>query len=161
MLESELRCFRTTLKKRLALAEAWKSEIKAYLGMAVAQFPNMLFAYGPLSPSGFSNGPTSAEIQGDWICDFLIWLRDNRIGLFEADALAERSWTDMVAQVGSMTLFPKAESWYMGANIPGKPRQLINFPSVSGYADLCHDVARHDYRGFIRNTLSGMETAPK
>ena len=145
----------------LALAEAWKSEIKAYLGMAVAQFPNMLFAYGPLSPSGFSNGPTSAEIQGDWICDFLIWLRDNRIGLFEADALAERSWTDMVAQVGSMTLFPKAESWYMGANIPGKPRQLINFPSVSGYADLCHDVARHDYRGFIRNTLSGMETAPK
>jgi hypothetical protein len=67
----------------------------------------------------------------------------------------------MVAQVGSMTLFPKAESWYMGANIPGKPRQLINFPSVSGYADLCHDVARHDYRGFIRNTLSGMETAPK
>ena len=129
--------------------------------MAVAQFPNMLFAYGPLSPSGFSNGPTSAEIQGDWICDFRIWLRDNRIGLFEADALAERSWTDMVAQVGSMTLFPKAESWYMGANIPGKPRQLINFPSVSGYADLCHDVARHDYRGFIRNTLSGMETAPK
>ena len=48
----------------LTLGEAWKSEIKAYLGMAVARFPNTLFAYGPLSPSGFSNGPTSAEIQG-------------------------------------------------------------------------------------------------
>jgi len=145
----------------LTLGEAWKSEIKAYLGMAVARFPNMLFAYGPLSPSGFSNGPTSAEIQGDWICDFLIWLRDNGIDHFEADQQAERSWTDMVAQAGSMTLFPKAESWYMGANIPGKPRQLVNFPSVCGYAALCHEVAGHDYRGFIKTTLSGTENAPR
>ena len=84
-----------------------------------------------------------------------------QFGLDEADALAQRSWTDMVAQVGSMTLFPKAESWYMGANIPGKPRQLINFPSVCGYAAMCHEVAGHDYRGFIKTTLSGTEDAPR
>ena len=62
---------------------------------------------------------------------------------------------------GGFSFVARVLGRHMAANIPGKPRQLINFPSVSGYADLCHDVARHDYRGFIRNTLSGMETAPK
>jgi hypothetical protein len=117
--------------------------------MAIADFPNMLFAYGPLSPSGFSNGPTSAEIQGDWICDFLVWMRDNDSHQFEASATAEAGWTEMVAQAGAMTLFPEANSWYMGANIPGRKRQLINFPSVSGYVALCEDVANDGYRGFI------------
>ncbi|MBZ6377118.1 cyclopentanone 1,2-monooxygenase [Pacificimonas flava] len=132
----------------LSLAKAWEHEVRAYLGMAVSGFPNMLFAYGPLSPSGFSNGPTSSEVQGDWIRDFLVWLRNREFHLFEAEASAEKGWTDLVAQAGAMTLFPKADSWYMGANIPGKPRQLINFPSVVGYSALCDDVANNGYAGF-------------
>jgi cation diffusion facilitator CzcD-associated flavoprotein CzcO len=132
----------------LSLSQAWEDELRAYLGMAVSGFPNMLFAYGPLSPSGFSNGPTSAEMQGDWICEFLVWMRGNNFDMFEADPAAETSWTDMVAQAGEMTLFPEANSWYMGANIPGKKRQLINFPSLSMYAELCDDVAKESYRGF-------------
>ena len=133
----------------LSVSQAWEDGLRAYLGMAIADFPNMLFAYGPLSPSGFSNGPTSAEIQGDWICDFLVWMRDNDSNQFEACATAEADWTKMVAQAGAMTLFPEANSWYMGANIPGRKRRLINFPSVSGYVALCEEVANEGYRGFM------------
>jgi cation diffusion facilitator CzcD-associated flavoprotein CzcO len=143
----------------LSLSQAWQDGLRAYLGMAVSGFPNMLFAYGPLSPSGFSNGPTSAEIQGDWICDFMVWLRNNGFDLFDADPQAEADWTEMVAQVGAMTLFPEADSWYMGANIPGKKRQLINFPSVSTYAAICGDVARDAYRGFDASTPANKDSA--
>ena len=136
----------------LGLPQAWEDGLRAYLGMTVSGFPNMLFAYGPLSPSGFSNGPTTAEIQGDWICDYLVWLREECISAFDAQAEAEKGWTEMVAQAGAMTLFPEADSWYMGANIPGKKRQLINFPSVAGYAALCDDVAGDAYRGFTTET---------
>ena len=145
----------------LSLSHAWEDRVRAYLGMAVAGFPNMLFAYGPLSPSGFSNGPTSAEIQGDWICDFLVWMRENGVDLFEADPAAETGWTEMVAQAGAMTLFPEADSWYMGANIPGKKRQLINFPSVSGYVALCEDVANEEYRGFVIDKPTSKEHLTK
>lgn len=141
-------------KKGLPLSQAWEGGLRAYLGMAVAGFPNMLFAYGPLSPSGFSNGPTSAEIQGDWICGYLVWLRGNGFDRFEADPQAEAAWTDLVAHAGAMTLFPEADSWYMGVNIPGKKRQLINFPSVSLYASICGDVARDGYRGFAASKLA-------
>ena len=143
----------------LSLSQAWHNGLRAYLGMAVSGFPNMLFAYGPLSPSGFSNGPTSAEMQGDWICDFMVWLRSNGFDLFDADPQAEADWTEMVAQVGAMTLFPEADSWYMGANIPGKKRQLINFPSVSTYAAICGDVARDAYRGFDASTPANKDSA--
>lgn len=145
----------------LSLSHAWEDRVRAYLGMAVSGFPNMLFTYGPLSPSGFSNGPTSAEIQGDWICDFLVWMRENGVDLFEADPAAETGWTEMVAQAGAMTLFPEADSWYMGANIPGKTRQLINFPSVSGYVALCEDVANEGYRGFVIDKPTSKEHLTK
>lgn len=150
-----------TGREGLSLSQAWEDGLRAYLGMAVSGFPNMLFAYGPLSPSGFSNGPTSAEIQGDWICDFLVWLRSKGLDLFDADPQAEASWTEMVAQVGAMTLFPEADSWYMGANIPGKKRQLINFPSVSGYAAFCGEVALDGYRGFTASTPANKDCATR
>src|SRR3546814_1509698 len=67
--------------------------------------------------------------------------------------------SEMVAQVGAMTLFPEADSWYMGANIPGKKRQLINFPSVSTYAAICGDVARDAYRGFAASTPANKDSA--
>ena len=111
-------------------------------------FPNLLYLYGPLSPSGFANGPTSAEVQGDWVRDFLVWLRENGRTRFEAEKEAEREWTAMVAAMADMTLFPRARSWYIGDNIPGKPRQLLNYPSVVGYAAFGDAVAADGYRGF-------------
>ena len=112
---------------------------------------------------GFASKPYVPDIpgldtfSGDWICDFLIWLRDNDIERFEANPDAEAGWTEMVAQVGAMTLFPEADSWYMGANIPGKKRQLINFPSVAGYAALCEEAAHNAYRGFATTKLTSKE----
>ncbi len=67
---------------------------------------------------------------------------------FEAEAGAEREWTENVAAAGAMTLFPQARSWYMGDNIPGKPRQLINYPSVVGFASISDAVAADGHRGF-------------
>lgn len=131
-----------------SLADAWGDGVAAYLGAAVHGFPNLAYLYGPLSPSGFSNGPTAAEIQGDWLRDFLVKLCDNGLTRFEAEAEAERKWTASVAAIGAMTLFPRAKSWYMGDNIPGKPRQLINYPSVVGYSNIISDVAANGYRGF-------------
>lgn len=130
------------------LEEAWLGGVSAYLGYAANDFPNMAYLYGPLSPSGFANGPTSAEVQGDWVRDFLVWLRENGRTRFEAEKEAEREWTAMVAALAEMTLFPRARSWYMGDNIPGKPRQLLNYPSVVGYAAFGDAVAADGYRGF-------------
>ena len=139
----------------LSLSQAWKDGVRAYLGMAVSGFPNMLFSYGPLSPSGFSNGPSSAEMQGEWICAFLVWMRSKGQDLFDADPTTEAGWTETVAQAGEMTLFPEADSWYMSANIPHNNRQLINFPSLSIYAAICDDVAEKGYRGFsVENILN-------
>ena len=131
-----------------SLADVWRDGVAAYLGAVVHGFPNLVYLYGPLSPSGFSNGPTAAEIQGDWLRDFLVRLREEGLTRFEADAEAERAWTESVAAIGAMTLFPRAKSWYMGDNIPGKLRQLINYPSVVGYTNCLAEVAADGYRGF-------------
>jgi cation diffusion facilitator CzcD-associated flavoprotein CzcO len=131
-----------------SLGEVWRDGVSAYLGYAVQGFPNMAYLYGPLSPSGFANGPTSAEIQGDWVRDFLVWLRDRNLSRFEAEPEVEHEWTEVVAALGEMTLFPRARSWYMGDNIPGKPRQMLNYPSVIGYANVCDAIAADGYRGF-------------
>lgn len=133
-----------------SLAESWRDRVSAYLGCAVHGFPNMAYLYGPLSPSGFSNGPSAAEVQGDWIRDLLIALRDAGQTRFEVEAEAALEWTEAVASAGAMTLFPRAKSWYMGDNIPGKPRQLLNFPSLVGFANISREVAENGYRGFSR-----------
>lgn len=131
-----------------SLAEAWREGVSAYLGYGVHGFPNLAYLYGPLSPSGFANGPTSAEVQGDWVAEFLIWLREHGISRFEPELAASAEWTAHAAELGAMTLFPEARSWYMGDNIPGKPRQLLNYPSLIGYASICDAVAAEGYRGF-------------
>ena len=108
------------------LKETWAEGVKTHLGFATAGFPNMLFLYGPQSPASFCNGPTCAELQGDWVVDCLRHLRDHALSRIESTPEAEEAWTQHIADVASMTLFPRADWWYMGANIPGKPRQLLN-----------------------------------
>jgi len=132
-----------TLKKK------WTEGARTYLGFATSGFPNMLFLYGPQSPSGFCNGPTCAELQGEWVVDCLKNMRENKKGRIEATAEAEEEWTQLLNSIADMTLFPRADSWYMGANIPGKPRQLLNFPGVPIYMDQCNTVAAKDYEGFV------------
>lgn len=134
----------------VTLKDKWAQGVRTHLGMASAGFPNLLFLYGPQSPSGFCNGPTCAELQGDWVVEFLKHMRDTGVSRFEATATAEQTWKDHVEAVGAMTLFPLADSWYMGANIPGKPRELLNYPGgVPLYLEMCQASAANGYEGFL------------
>lgn len=132
------------------LAEHWASGVRTHLGVASHGFPNLLYLYGPQSPSGFCNGPTCAEVQGDWMVDLLGHLRDTDTTRIEATAEAEEQWRNMVHGIADLTLFPRADSWYMGANIPGKPREMLNWPGgLQLYLTSCREVAAAGYRGFV------------
>jgi cation diffusion facilitator CzcD-associated flavoprotein CzcO len=110
------------------LRDKWASGARTHLGIATAGFPNMLFIYGPQSPSRFCNGPTCAEIQGEMIVETVDHLLRNGRPRIEATPEAEQEWTNHVAELLAPTLFGKAKSWYMGANMPGKPIQMLNYP---------------------------------
>lgn len=131
------------------LRDHWSEGVLTHLGMASSGFPNLLFVYGPQSPSGFCNGPTCAEVQGDWITELLCHLAEEGIARMEATAEAEHAWRDQVQTIASMTLFPEADSWYMGANIPGKPREMLNWPGgLQLYLAACKAAAEAGYSGF-------------
>ena len=132
------------------LKERWSQGVRTHLGMATAGFPNLLFLYGPQSPSGFCNGPTCAELQGDWIVKLIADMIHKGVNRFEATSAAEESWNKHMEELAAMTLFPKADSWYMGANIPGKPRQLLNFPGGTPlYFAMCDESVENGYEGFV------------
>jgi len=131
------------------IAQRWADGVETHLGVAVSGFPNMLFLYGPQSPTAFCNGPTCAELQGDWIVDCLIHLRDHGLTRIESTPEADRAWTEHVNEVGEATLFPKADSWYMSANVPGKRRQLLNYPASDAYLERIHEAAANGYEGFV------------
>jgi len=132
-----------------ALGDKWASGVDAYLGIASAGFPNALFSYGPQSPAAFCNGPTSAELQGDAIADLLDYLRANGKSRIESTTPADNAWTDEIAQMLSVSLFDQADSWYLGANIPGKKRQLLNFPGgVPAYLERLKTLKDKGYEGF-------------
>lgn len=132
------------------LADHWHDGVRTQLGVACATFPNLLFLYGPQSPSGFCNGPTCAEVQGDWVVELLTHLDGRGITRVEASREAETAWGDQVQAISAMTLFPRADSWYMGANVPGKRREMLNWPGgLQLYRAACRESADAGYRGFL------------
>jgi cation diffusion facilitator CzcD-associated flavoprotein CzcO len=131
------------------LREKWAKGVRAHLGMAAADFPNLLFVYGPQSPNAFANGPTCAELQGDWITGLLDHVRQRDWKRFEATAAAEEEWRAQVHALADATLFPQADSWYLGANIPGKRREMLSFAGgLSTYMAKCNESAERGYEGF-------------
>ena len=131
------------------LREKWAKGVRAHLGMAAANFPNLLFVYGPHSPNAFANGPTCAELQGDWIVQLLDHVRQRGWTRFEATAAAEEDWRAQVHALADATLFPQADSWYLGANIPGKRREMLSFAGgLSTYMAKCNESAERNYEGF-------------
>ena len=134
------------------LKEKWAKGVRAHLGMAVAGFPNLLFVYGPQSPNAFCNGPTCAETQGDWIAQLLDHLRQRNYARVEATVAAEEAWRAQVLELADATLFPRADSWYLGANIPGKPREMLAFTGgLPAYLEKCRESAERGYEGFAIN----------
>jgi cyclohexanone monooxygenase len=137
----------------VSLAATWAGGPRTYLGLAVAGFPNLFTVTGPLSPSVLSNMVVSIEQHVDWITDCVLHLRAAGHTAIEATAAAQDGWVQHVAEVGAHTLFPTAESWYMGSNVPGKPRVFYAYIGGVGlYRQTCGQIAARGYEGF---TLTG------
>jgi cyclohexanone monooxygenase len=132
----------------LPLREAWSEGPKTYLGLATPGFPNMFTVTGPGSPSVLTNMVVSIEQHVEWIGDCIRYLTDNAITSIEAEPASAADWVTYVNGVADLTLFPNCSSWYLGANIPGKPRVFMPLPGFAPYAAQCADVAASGYRGF-------------
>ncbi|HXK32866.1 MAG TPA: NAD(P)/FAD-dependent oxidoreductase [Dehalococcoidia bacterium] len=131
------------------LADAWEAGPRTYLGLQVAGFPNLFTITGPGSPSVLTNMIVSIEQHVDWITDCLEYMHEHGHRTIEATTEAQDAWVEHVNQVANMTLFPRAKSWYMGANIEGKPRVFM--PYIGGlnlYTQKCDEVAARGYEGF-------------
>jgi len=115
-----------------------------------AGFPNLFLITGPGSPSVLSNMIVSIEQHVDFIMDCLETMKIRGVEQIEASPEAEEQWVAHVNEVAAATLFPKGGSWYLGANVPGKPRVFMPYAAgVGPYRKICEDVAANDYRGFI------------
>ena len=138
-----------------ALKDKWADGPQTYLGLTTAGFPNLFLITGPGSPSVLSNMAVSIEQHVDWVLDCLGHLRAHGFAAIEPTATAEAGWTQHVNDCADITLFPAANSWYMGANVPGKPRVFLPYPAgVDFYRATCDEVVARDYLGF---KLSGPE----
>ncbi len=133
----------------LSLQEAWAAGPRTYLGLSVHGLPNMFTISGPGSPSVLTNMMTSIEQHVEWIRDCLVALRDRGQRRIEAREDAQDAWVDYVNMIAGMTLFPTCNSWYMGANVPGKTRVFMPLPGFPPYAEQCAAVAANGYDGFV------------
>jgi cation diffusion facilitator CzcD-associated flavoprotein CzcO len=131
------------------LRDKWAEGPRTYLGVAIAGFPNLFTITGPGSPSVLTNMLPTIEQHVDWIADCIAHARSRGIAVVEATAEAEDAWVAHVNEVAGMTLFPSCNSWYLGANIPGKPRVFM--PYIGGfpaYVEKCREVVANGYAGF-------------
>jgi cyclohexanone monooxygenase len=133
----------------LPLRQKWAHGPRTYLGLMVEGFPNLFTVTGPGSPSVLSNVVVSIEQHVEWIVECIRHLRARSANFIEATREAEEKWVAHVNEVASTTLFPKANSWYVGANIPGKPRVFMPYVGgVGTYRQFCDDVVKKGYEGF-------------
>jgi cyclohexanone monooxygenase len=133
----------------ISLRDKWKDGPVAYIGLGIAGFPNMFTITGPGSPSVLSNVVHSIETHVDWIMRFLEQVRSKGIRQFQPTTQAEESWVQFCADEANKTLYPRANSWYMGANIEGKPRVFLAFVSgVPVYRRFIEKVEADGYTGF-------------
>jgi len=144
----------------LTLNQKWAEGPKTYLGLMSAGFPNLFIITGPGSPSVLSNMIVSIEQHVDWIADCLAYMRNSGVDAMEARKEAEDKWVAHVNEVAHATLYPQANSWYMGANIPGKPQ--IFMPYIGGvgvYRQICNEVAANGYEGFAMEAAEERQKA--
>jgi cyclohexanone monooxygenase len=131
-----------------SLKDAWAEGPKTYLGLMVAGFPNLFTVTGPGSPSVLSNMITSCEQHVDWIARAIDFARGRQASRIEATPEAQEAWVRHVNEEADQTLFPQANSWYIGANVPGKPRVFMPYVGEN-YKIRCDEIAAKDYEGFV------------
>jgi cyclohexanone monooxygenase len=142
-------------KQGLALKDSWSQGPRSYLGLMSAGFPNFFFITGPGSPSITTNVIVAIEQHVDWIARCLQHMQEHGLATIDADSEAQASWVAHVKEVADRTLFPGTKSWFMGANIPGKPAVFL--PYVGGFGNytvICEEVVTDGYRGFIFNSAA-------
>jgi cyclohexanone monooxygenase len=137
-------------KGGLALTDAWIAGPKTYLGLSVAGFPNLFTITGPGSPSVLAVMTMAVEQHVDWIADAIVHMEQHQLAEMEATPEAQEAWGVHVNEVADRTLFRYANSWYLGANIPGKPRVFMPYVGGFGpYRNKCNEVAAEGYPGFV------------
>jgi cyclohexanone monooxygenase len=135
--------------KGATIAEKWADGPRTYLGIMMAGFPNLFMVTGPQSPGVKSQMILSCEQHVDWIADCLSHLDAKGLSMIEAQQAAEDAWVDHNNEVADGTLYPLANSWYVGANIPGKPRVFMPYVGgVTAYKKKCDEVVANGYEGF-------------
>lgn len=140
-------------KDGITLKQKWADGPRTHLGLLSAGFPNLFTVLGPLSPSVLSNAVVSIEQHVEWITDCIAHLDRNGITEIDATPQAEDAWCAHVAGLAGQTLYPAVDSWYTGANVPGKPRVFLAYTGgLDRYRAECDAAARDGYRGFALST---------
>jgi cyclohexanone monooxygenase len=133
----------------LSIRAKWEDGPRTYLGIMIAGFPNLFMITGPQSPGVKSQMILACEQHVDWIADCVQYLHDRGVMRIEAKQEAEDFWVQHNNEVADRTLYPLANSWYVGANIPGKPRVFMPYVGgVTAYKKKCDEVAAKGYEGF-------------
>jgi len=132
----------------VSLEQKWSERFDNYLGTTIAGFPNLFMIHGPGAPGVFFTMPLGGELTTAWIGECIRHIRDTGLGAVEATTEAEANWDREINEIADRTLYPLADSWYMGANIPGKPRQFLGHLRGSQYFDRLSEVAEAGYEGF-------------
>lgn len=135
----------------VGLAERWKDSLSTYLGMAISGFPNMFLPYSLQAPTAFANGHSIIELQGNWMVSMIAKMEKEKLDSITATKEAESAWNDEVNALTNASLLPQAKSWYMGANIPGKPVQALNYiGGLPTYRQKCDAVLNQGFLGFSK-----------
>jgi cyclohexanone monooxygenase len=135
-------------KGGLKLKDKWHAGPRTYLGLTTAGFPNFFIISGPGSPSVLTNMITSIEQHVEFVADCVAWLRDQELASIDASIEAEDDWVDHVNEVAGETLLLGCNSWYLGANVPGKPRVFMPYLGFPEYVEKCDTVVNNAYEGF-------------
>ncbi|KAK6441046.1 hypothetical protein LTR95_002727 [Oleoguttula sp. CCFEE 5521] len=134
------------------IADHWKDRLQTSMGIAIPGFPNMFFLYGPQAPTAFSNGPSCTQFQAEFVEEAMKRVVKDGITRFEATDEAENDWVKRMNEKWDITLFPKAKSWYSGANIPGKRVEPLNW--AGGMVEYTESLAKS-----LENNYQGWHTA--
>ena len=135
-------------RDNVTLVDKWSEGPKTFLGLGTAGFPNLFIITGPGSPSVLTNMLPSIEQNVEWISDCIQYLAKQGRTTIEATPLAEEAWVAKVNALAARTLFPTCNSWYLGANIHGKPRVFMPYIGFPAYVEKCNEVAAQGYAGF-------------
>jgi len=132
----------------VSLAQKWDERFHTYLGTSIPEFPNLFMIHGPSSPGVLFTMPLGGERTTLWIAECISFMREKGLGSMVATDEAAARWDKDINDSANQTLYPRTNSWYVGANIPGKPRQFLAYLRGSQYFEDLSQVATEGYKGF-------------